>query len=107
MQTSKRHLTGRVSREQMERLEKISEEEKIDRSSALRTILDIGMKEYLKRRAAEDYRRGKISIGRAAEKAGLSVAELYGALEAEGIPIRVDVKDLRDALRSDVGQQSD
>jgi predicted HTH domain antitoxin len=104
MQTGKRHLTGRVSREQLEWLDKISKEEKIDRSSALRKIMEIGINEYRKRRAIEDYRRGKISIGKAAENAQLSIAEFYEALEAEGVSIKIDLKRLKDSIRSDLGQ---
>lgn len=68
MQSETRHITGRVKKRQVEELDKISEEENIDRSSALRKVLDIGLAEYLKRKAVEEYRKGKVSIGRASRR---------------------------------------
>lgn len=101
MQSETRHLTGRVKKRQVEELDKISEEENIDRSSALRKVLDIGLAEYLKRKAVEEYRRGKISIGKAAEESRLSIAEMYEILEEEDIPMRIDMAGLKESLQWD------
>jgi len=100
-----KHLTGRVNRRQIEVLDKISKEEQIDRSAALRKILDIGLQEYMKRKAVENYRREKISIGKAAEEAGVSIAEFYKILSDEGVPIKIDTTALREALKEDFGDQ--
>jgi predicted HTH domain antitoxin len=104
MSTKVRHLTGRVNREQVEMLDRISREEKIDRSAALRKILDIGIKEYMKQKAVEEYRRGRLSVGKAAEKAGVSIAEFYRTLEEEGIPIKIDMVAIREAVKRDFGE---
>ena len=81
--------------------ERISNEEKIDRSSALRKVLDIGLAEYNKRKAVEKYRNGKVSIGRAAELAGVSIAEFYKILEEENVPIRIDLAGIKQAIEED------
>ena len=57
MQSENRHLTGRVSKSQIDRLDRISMEEKIDRSSVLRKVLDIGLDEYTKQKAIEGYQK--------------------------------------------------
>jgi len=101
-----KHLTGRVLRRQIEALERISADEKVDRSAALRKVLDIGLQEYAKRRALEDYRRGRVSVGRAAEEAGISIAEFYKVLADEGIPIKVDVEAIKEALKQDFGDRA-
>ena len=98
-----KHLTGRVDRRQIEVLDKISKEEQIDRSAALRKILDIGLKEYMKRKAVGNYRRGKISIGKAAEESGVSIAEFYNILSNEGVSIQIDTAAIREALEEDFG----
>jgi predicted HTH domain antitoxin len=98
------HLTARVLRRQIKALEKVSKEEKIDRSAALRKVLDIGLKEYSKRKAADEYRAGMISVGRGAEEAGISIAEFYRVLSLEGVPIRVDTEAVRAAFRKDFGE---
>jgi len=106
MPSEVKHLTGRVHRRQIETLDKISKEEKIDRSATLRKILDIGLKEYMKRRAVEDYRRGKLSIGKAAESADISIAEFYKILSDEGIPIRIDTAIIKEALEENFGEKT-
>ena len=103
MRSETRSITVRVSKRQVGELEKISREENIDRSSALRIVLDIGITVYLKRKAVEEYRRGKISIGRAAEESSVSMAELYEILEKEEIPIRIDMRNLKKSVRLDFG----
>lgn len=100
-------MTGRVHQSQIKALEKVSAEEKIDRSAALRKVLDIGLREYMKRRAVEEYRKERISIGKAAEEAGVSVAEFLKVLADEGIPIKVDVDSVRDSLKRDFGVQAE
>ncbi len=104
MRSETKHLTGRVDQRQMERLEKISREEKIDRSAALRKVLEIGIREYMRRKAVDDYRKGRLSIGKAAEEADVSVAEFYKILEDEGVPIKIDTGVLKDALKADLGE---
>jgi metal-responsive CopG/Arc/MetJ family transcriptional regulator len=95
------HLTGRVSKRQLEELERISKQEKIDRSSALRKVLDIGIAEYNKGKAVEEYRKGKVSIGKASELADVSIAEFYKILEEENIPIRIDLGAIRRAVEEE------
>lgn len=106
MRSETRHLTGRIDQRQMQLLEKISREEKIDRSAVLRKVLDIGIREYMKMKAVEDYRKGRISVGRAAEEAEVSIAEFYEILGDEGISIKIDMSLLKEALKSDLGESS-
>jgi len=95
------HLTGRVPKRQVKQLDKISREEGIDRSTALRKVLGIGLREYRREMAIDSYRRGKVSIGKAAEEADVSVFEMYDILEAEKIPVQIDIKTLKEALDHD------
>jgi predicted HTH domain antitoxin len=95
------HLTGRVPSKQFNELTEISREEGIDRSTALRKVLDIGLKGYRRDKAIERYRKGKISIGKAAEEARVSIFEMVDILEAEKIPIELDVISMKEALHKD------
>jgi len=104
MSTKVRHLTGRVNRKQVEMLDRISKEERIDRSAALRKVLDLGIREYMKRRAVEEYRRGVLSLGKAAERVGVSIAEFYRILEAEGVPVKIDIASIVEAVKKDFGE---
>lgn len=95
MQSETRHFTGRLDKHQVEELEKISREEKIDRSTALRKILDIGIGEYSKKKALDAYRKGKMSIGKASEEAKVSIQEFHKILEDENVAIRLDSRGLK------------
>ncbi len=65
----------------MKQLKSISRQEGIDRSTALRKVLDIGLREYRKEKAINRYRKGRISIGKAAEEAAVSIFEMHDILE--------------------------
>ena len=91
-----KRLTARINRKQSEQVDAISREENIDRSAALRKILDMGIREYMKRKAVDEYRRCRVSIGKAAETADVSIAEFYKILEDEDVPVRIDVSLLKD-----------
>jgi hypothetical protein len=99
------HLTARVLKRQIRALERVSAEQKIDRSAALRKVLDIGLREYMKCKAVDEYRAGRMSIGRAAEEAGISIAEFYTVLSSEGVPIKVDTVAIRSVLRNEPGDK--
>ena len=106
MNSEVKHLTGRVHRRQIEVLDRISKEEKIDRSAVLRKVLDIGLREYMKRKAVEDYRRGRISVGKAAEEAEISIAEFYKLLIDEGVPVKIDTVAIKEGLKEDFGERA-
>ena len=105
MHPETRNLTGRLKKHQVEALEKISREEKNERSTALRKLLDIGIGEYAKNKAIEEYRKGKMSVGRAAKEARVSIAEFFNLIADEGIAIRIDSKHLKNALKSDIASK--
>ncbi len=102
MASQNKHLSGRVHKRQVDQLDRISREEKIDRSTALRKVLDIGLEQYNKQKAVEEYRKGRVSIGRAAEIAGVSIAEFYKILEDEDVPLRIDMAGIRQSVESDI-----
>ena len=97
------HISGRITKAQFKILDKIAELERADRSTVLRKIIDIGSKEYFKKRAVEGYRRGEISIGRAAEMAGVSIWEMYEILDREGITIKIDRRAIEERFAEDFG----
>jgi predicted HTH domain antitoxin len=66
--------------------------------------LDLGLDECNRRKALAAYSRGKVSIGRAAEIAGVSIAEFYKILEHEDIPIKIDIKGIERSLELDFGK---
>jgi predicted HTH domain antitoxin len=47
------------------------------------------------RKAVEEYKMGRVSVGKAAEMAGISIAEFYRILKNEDIAIRVDIAGIK------------
>lgn len=70
----------------------------------LKDILKVGEdevgKEALKSIAIELYREGKISMGKAAEIAGISKIEMVGILREKKVPLQYTEKDLEEDLEA-------
>lgn len=66
-------ISTRVSDELEEELERFLEEEKLDRSTAVRKLLAEGLEEWRKDRAVRKLEAGEVSFSKAAELAGVSV----------------------------------
>ncbi|MFP4001843.1 MAG: UPF0175 family protein [Thermoplasmata archaeon] len=60
---------------------------------------DLG-KEALKSIAVELYREGKISMGKAAEIAGLSKIEMMGVLREKKVPLQYSEEDLEEDMKA-------
>ncbi|TXT54500.1 MAG: hypothetical protein BAJALOKI1v1_2150005 [Promethearchaeota archaeon] len=78
-------VSTRLEEEEIKELNKISEEERLDRSSLIRKFLLIQMKEYRMKGAAEKYRKGLVSLAEAASIAKVSLYEMMDYVDRERI----------------------
>jgi predicted HTH domain antitoxin len=69
-------IATRVPKEIDEFLQKIMKEEKLDKSATTRKILEIGISEWRKERALDLLKKGKVTLVKAAEIAGISIYEM-------------------------------
>lgn len=60
-------------------------EEAIDKSSAVRLLVDLGYKEWRLRKALQKLREGKVSLWKASEIAEMSLWDLLLVVKKEGI----------------------
>lgn len=97
-------LAARVSKEISDLIAEISAEEKLDRSSVVRRLLDVGVREWRIQNALERYRQGSVTLPRAAELAGVSIYEMIAILEERKIPYRYDLSDLEEYVKKRHGQ---
>ena len=74
-------LSIRMDQENYEFVRKIAKESKEDVSKAVREMVDLGRLMF----AIENYKKGKASIGRAAELAGVSISEMIELLSEFGV----------------------
>jgi len=70
---SQKHVTARVPEDLYEAIEEIRAEETVDRSTAVKRLLERGVEDWRIESAVRRYREGEVSRGRAAELAGVSL----------------------------------
>jgi len=84
----------------MKKLEYLEEIEKIDRSTLLRRLFSMGIKEYLTEIALNTYLKGEVSAWKAAELADLTLYEFIDLLKIRRIPAQYALEDLEEDLRN-------
>jgi len=82
----------------LNRIETVGKEEHLGRSMAMRILLEEGYQTYVKRKAAEEYMNKKITISKAAEKAGATVWEMEQYLVSKGFKSQYSTEDLKDEM---------
>ena len=90
---------GRVSltvpMELLEKSDKIAKEKLEDRSTVMRELLALGLKQYMIKDALEMYVEGKISMEKAAELADVSIWKFLDVLKERKMPLRYDLEDIK------------
>jgi predicted HTH domain antitoxin len=87
-------ISVRLDEKTLRELEELAKEFKTDRSEALRRALAEGLKQAKFRRVVELLRQEKVSIGKAAELAEMSIYEMLEVIEREKIPYGYSKEDL-------------
>jgi hypothetical protein len=75
-------------------LERVARAESTDRATAVRRLLEASLRQWEVEHAIDEYRRGDVSLGRAAEDAGLSQWELQELLRRERVAYPLDVEEV-------------
>ncbi|MBU2477281.1 UPF0175 family protein [Candidatus Micrarchaeota archaeon] len=88
----------RLDTEFLSKIENLSKAESLDRSTAMRLLMEEGYKEYMKKKAAENYLAGKFTISKAAENAGITIWEMEEFLLKKGFKSQYSVEDLKEEL---------
>ena len=89
MRTMDNVLTVRLPKEDLEAVKQISIKTKKDKSTTIRELIELG-KIYF---AITQYRDDKISIGKAAEIAGLTLSDMIDILARLGIKSNIELED--------------
>ncbi len=90
-------VSTRLENDEIERLNEIVAEEKIDRSALIRKFVLQKMEEYKMRKEAEYYRKGLKSLQEVATAAGVSLYDMMDFVQKEQIrPPNLSEKDLED-----------
>lgn len=89
-------ITTRVTKKMDDQIRAISKSEKLDKSAVIRRLLDDAIKRWQVEQALGQYKEGKITIGKAAEKAGVSLRRMIELASESGIPFQYSIKELRE-----------
>lgn len=84
----------RIPDDLLEKLERVSEEEHLDRSTVIRRLLERGYRDFTRDQAIAQYRNGEITMAEAASLAGLSLWEMEQYLIREGYRSAYSIADL-------------
>jgi len=87
-------MSIRMDRENYEFLTGLTRAERTDLSKAVRDLVTRGRVLL----AVEKYKKGEVSLGRAAEVAGLPVGQMMTVLQEFGVRSRIDLEDYREGL---------
>lgn len=91
-------LSIRLDTEEVRVLDEVAGREGLDRSAMLKRFLRRGYAEYRQEEACAAYRRGEVSLSRAAEMAGVPVHEFLARLPDTGLQRNLTPDELRREL---------
>jgi len=89
----------------IERVEQFAKERLEDRSTAIRQLIQEGLKAVLAAKVVKQYQQGAVTLREAADQLGIDIWELHDLLLAHGVPtssgalLEPDVKLLRQKAR--------
>jgi hypothetical protein len=91
-------VSVRVPKSEADRWRQVARDVGIDRASLFKQALRTGCASALLDRAASAYRKGEVTLARAAELAGLSLREMQLRMHQIGIELNYDARDLEKDL---------
>ena len=89
----------RLENEFLKKIEVLSKEEVLDRSATIRKLVYLGYKAMMKKKSAEAYIKGKITLSEAARKAELTMWEMEQYLVENGYRSEYSIEDLDKELK--------
>ncbi|MDP2924834.1 MAG: UPF0175 family protein [Nanoarchaeota archaeon] len=88
----------RASEQILKEAERLSKIAKVDKSIVLREALEKGLEKIKLETAVKLFSEGKLSLGEAANTAGISVGEMIDKLREAGISSAITSEDLNEML---------
>lgn len=91
-------ITAQVKDDLLKGLRDYMEAAGLDRSAAIRRLLERGIKDWKLELALNEYREGKISLMKASEKAEITVWEFLDELDRRKIPLNISMEAFEKSL---------
>ena len=88
-------LSARLAKDEARKIDELAADLGLDRGALLKQLIRKGLKDIQTERALDAYRRGTITLSRAAEIAELTLRDILLLLPEESIELNYDVRELR------------
>jgi predicted HTH domain antitoxin len=89
----------RLDEDFLKKIEELSKEEVSDRSTTIRKLIYAGYNNLIKKKVAEEYKKGNISMSEAAKKAQITIWEMEQYLIENGYKSSYSIEDLKSELK--------
>lgn len=93
-------LSTRMAKNEALKIDELAADLGLDRGALLKQLIRKGLREIQTERALEAYRRGTITLSRAAEIAELNLRDILLLLPEESIELNYDVRELQRDLET-------
>ena len=93
-------VSTRMDRGSLQYIEKVSKTFRMDKSTALRKLLQKGIEEDKKENAVELYRKGDLSLEGATKFADTYMGEFLELLRERGVELNVTAEDYEEGLKN-------
>lgn len=88
-------LSTRLAKEDVRKIDELAASLGLDRSALLKQLIRKGLKDIQTERALDAYRRGTITLSRAAEIAEVSLRDILLRLPEESVELSYDIRELQ------------
>ncbi len=88
-------LSTRLGSDEARKIDELAADLGLDRGALLKQLIRKGLKDIQTERALDGYRRGTITLSRAAEISELSLRDILLRLPEESIELNYDVRELQ------------
>lgn len=92
--------TVRFDEELLKKADELAKIERVDRSTILRKAAELGLRELLLQHALDVYRRGFVSVWKAAELADVPLWRFIDILKEREIGFKTSEEDLREMIEA-------
>lgn len=99
MDKQKKFLGARMEPEIIDIVNRVSEERKVDKTSAIKILVNAGWKELRLEKALNLYKDGNISVDKAASIAELTVSEMMDVIAAHEVKSDETLEEYRQGIK--------
>ena len=89
----------RIDEDFLSKIDKISKEEAVDRSTIIREMIKLGYSDFVLEKVSRAYIEGKITLSQAAKMAGVTLLEMEKHLVDKGFVSSYSIDDLEKELK--------